>query len=334
MVIEIGRRRFISALSGGAFAWPLAARAQQPERIRRIGWLSITPENDPVGQARLAAFLRAFEDLGWKEGRNVRIEYRWAGPDRARAKAYASELAGLGLDVILAEGSPTVAALKQATATTPIVFAVVGDPVAQGIVSSLAHPGENITGFSFIDYSVVGKATGLLKTMASDVKRVGFMFNPESYPFYESYLHSFQTDASTLAVEVIPARVRSDAEIGETIAALTRSAGGGLVVPPDPYTTNHRETIVKLALQSRLPAISFFRAFVLAGGLTCYGPDDVDVVRRSAGYVDRILKGEKPGDLPVQAPTKFQFVINLKTAKSLGLTVPTSLLATADEVIE
>jgi putative ABC transport system substrate-binding protein len=332
--MTIDRRRFISALSGSAFALPLGARAQQPEAVRQIGWLSVTPENDPVGQARLAAFLRAFEDLGWKDGRNVRIEYRWAGPDRARAKAYALELAGLGLDVILAEGSPVVAALKQATTKTPIVFAIVADPVAQGIVSSLAHPGENITGFSFIDYSVVGKAVGLLKTMAPDVKRVGFMFNPESYPFYESYLRSFQADASTLAVEVIAARVRSDAEIGEAIAGLAQNAGGGLVMPPDPYTTSHRETIVKLALQSRLPATSGFRAFVLAGGLMCYGPDDVDIVRRSAAYVDRILKGEKPGDLPVQAPTKFQFVINIKTAKALGLTVPTSLLATADEVIE
>jgi len=326
------RREFITAL-GGAAAWPVVARAQQ-DRVRRIGWLSVTPENDPLGRARLGAFLRAFKDLGWMEGRNVRIEYRWSGANQARAKADASELIGLGLDVILAEGSLVAAALKHATTTTPIVFAIVADPVAQGIVSSLTHPGENITGFSFIDYSVVGKAAELLKTTAPDVKRVGFMFNPDTYPFYESYLSSFQADADKLAVEMIPARVRSEAEIEGAIAALTKSTGAGLVVPPDPYTTNHREMIVNLAEKHSLPAIFGFRPFVLAGGLMSYGPDDLDIVRRSAAYVDRILKGEQAGDLPVQAPTKFQFVINLKTAKALGLTVPTSLAATADEVIE
>jgi putative ABC transport system substrate-binding protein len=195
------RREFITAL-GGAAAWPVVARAQQ-DRVRRIGWLSVTPENDPLGRARLGAFLRAFKDLGWMEGRNVRIEYRWSGANQARAKADASELIGLGLDVILAEGSLVAAALKHATTTTPIVFAIVADPVAQGIVSSLTHPGENITGFSFIDYSVVGKAAELLKTTAPDVKRVGFMFNPDTYPFYESYLSSFQADADKLAVESV-----------------------------------------------------------------------------------------------------------------------------------
>ena len=328
------RREFVTILGGMAAAWPIGASAQQSLAPRRIGLFSAGSEGDPVGQKRVDAFQASLEELGWNNGRNVRIEYRWGGSDRSRIDAYARELAGLGLDVIVAVTTPVVAALRSATRTTPIVFAIVADPVAQGLVSSLAHPGENITGFSFVDYSVVGKLAELLKTIAPDVRRIVFVFNPNTNPFYDRYLDSFQVGARALAIELIPARVRSAAEIEQAIAGLAGDVGSGLVVLPDPFTTEHREAIIKLCERMRLPAIASFRDYVARGGLMSYGASDIDIMRRSASYVDRILKGERAGELPVQAPTKFDLVINLKTAKALGLTPPQSLLVSADEVIE
>jgi putative ABC transport system substrate-binding protein len=290
--------------------------------------------DSPVTQRRLTAFRQALTGLGWSEGRNLRIEYRWSGGDAGRVRAYAAELAGLGLDVILAHSTPVIAALKQATRSTPVVFVTVNDPVAQGYVSNVARPGENITGFSFMDYSVIGKAAELLKKAAPRMTRVGFVFNPETYPYYEVYLRSFRDEAPALSLEVMPVRVRSEAEIEAGINAIAAAPGGGLVVPPEPYTTVHRPLINRLAEQHRLPSVFAFRDAVEEGALLSYAPDQTDIFRRSASYIDRILKGEKPGDLPVQAPTKFEFVLNLKTARALGLDISPMLLAQVDEVIE
>jgi putative tryptophan/tyrosine transport system substrate-binding protein len=332
------KRRELIALLGGAAAasslWPLAAHAQQGGPVRRVGVLMGQAENDPVGQARFAAFRQALAGLGWSEGRNVRFEYRWAGGDIGRIRAYAAELVALAPDVIFSSGTPSIAALKPATRSIPLVFVIVNDPLAQGYVSSVAHPGENITGFSYMDYSVVGKGMELLKKVVPGVTRVGFMFNPDTYPYYEVYLRTLLAAPNTLSLDVAPARIRSDVEIAEAIIKLAGGLGGGLVVAPDTFTATHREPIVRLAAQSRLPAVFFDRAFVVDGGLMSYAPEQTDIFRRSADYVDRILKGEKPGDLPVQAPTKFEFVINLKTARALGLDVPPMLLALTDEVIE
>jgi putative ABC transport system substrate-binding protein len=327
------RREFIAGF-GGAAASSLVARAQQPGGMRRVGVLMGPAASDPVGQARLTAFRKSLQDLGWTEGRNVRFEYRWTSGDFGRVRAYAAELVALAPDVILANSTPVIAALKQATHSIPLVFVIVNDPVAQGFVSSVSHPGENITGFSFMDYSVVGKGMELLKKTASEMTRVGFMFNPDTYPYYEVYLRSFLAAPNPLMLEVMPARVRSDAEIETAIAGLAAKPGGGLVIPPEPFTFVHREPIIRLSMHNRLPTIFGYRDPVVDGALMSYGPDQTDIFRRSAAYVDRILKGENPGDLPVQAPTKFELVINLKTAKALGLTIPETLLATADQVIE
>jgi putative tryptophan/tyrosine transport system substrate-binding protein len=328
------RREFIAGLGSAAAAWPISARAQQPDRVGRVGVLMGTAEIDLVGQARLAAFRQALAEFGWMQGRNLRVEYRWSGGDIGRVRAYAAELVGLRPNVILANTTPAAAALKQATRSIPIVFAVVNDPVEQGLVSNFAHPGENITGFSYLEFSVVGKAMEMLKKIAPELMRVGFMFNPESYPYYEVYLRSFLATPNPLALEVIPARVRSDAEIAMAIMSLAEKRGSGLVLPPEPWALVHRQTIITLAAQNRLPTIFGVRDNVAEGGLMSYGPDQKDIFRRSAAYVDRILRGEKLADLPVQAPTKYELVINLKTAKALGLTIPETLLATADEVIQ
>jgi putative tryptophan/tyrosine transport system substrate-binding protein len=328
------RREFIAGLGSAAAAWPITARAQQPDRVGRVGVLMGTAEIDLVGQARLAAFRQALAEFGWMQGRNLRVEYRWSGGDIGRVRAYAAELVGLRPNVILANTTPAAAALKQATRSIPIVFAVVNDPVEQGLVSNFAHPGENITGFSYLEFSVVGKAMEMLKKIAPELMRVGFMFNPESYPYYEVYLRSFLATPNPLALEVIPARVRSDAEIAMAIMSLAEKRGSGLVLPPEPWALVHRQTIITLAAQNRLPTIFGVRDNVAEGGLMSYGPDQKDIFRRSAAYVDRILRGEKLADLPVQAPTKYELVINLKTAKALGLTIPETLLATADEVIQ
>ena len=332
MAINIARRKFIAALSGAAFAWPLAARAQG-ERMRRIGVLMNAAENDPDARSGVEVFRRGLHELGWSEGRNLQIDYRWGGGDVGRIKIFAKELVDLSPDVIVGHTTPSVVALRQETRSIPIVFLTVTDPVGQGFVASLAHPGGNITGFQVFEFSLGTKWMETLKQIAA-LRRVATIFNPETAPYYPLYLHTIEKAASSFAVELIAVEVHDDAEIERAISTLAREPGGGLIVFPDSFNAVHRRTIIALVEQYRLPAIYFFRYFAVDGGLISYGADEIDMFRRTAGYVDRILKGEKPADLPVQQPTKFQLVINLKTAKTLGLTIPQLLLATADEVIE
>jgi putative ABC transport system substrate-binding protein len=327
------RREFITGL-GGAIAWPLAARAQQPERMRRLGVLMSTNENDPVAQARVAALHRGLAEFGWTEGRNLAIEWRWSGGDIARTREYAAELVHLAPEVLLGNGTPATAALKQATTTIPIVFAVVNDPVAQGLIASMAHPGGNITGFSFLEYSMVGKSLEMLKQIAPQISRVALMFNPDTYPYYEIHLKSFEPAAKLLSLELIAAPVRSPPDIDDAIARLGQRPGSALMVTPDPFMLVHRDAAIRAAAHYGVPATYSYLQNVREGGLTSYGADASDILRRSASYIDRILKGVTPADLPAQAPVKFEIAINLKTAKALGLDVPVNLVALADEVIE
>jgi putative ABC transport system substrate-binding protein len=331
---RLRRREFITLLGGTAATWPLAARGQQGERVRRIGVLMALRESDPLTQARVAAFQQALAELGWIEGRNLQIEWRWTGGDIARVREYTAELVRLAPEVILAQSTPNVAALKEATTSIPIVFAVVNDPVAQGFIASMAHPGGNITGFSFLDYSMVGKSLDMLKQIAPSVVRVAVMFNPETYPYYNIHLRSFETVARTLSLELTGAPVHNPAEIEESVANLGLQRGSALLVTPDPFTVVHRAAIIGAAKQHRIPATYSYRQHVEEGALMSYGADTIDIFRRSASYIDRILKGTKPADLPAQAPVKFEMAINVKTAKALGLDVPDKLLALADEVIE
>jgi putative ABC transport system substrate-binding protein len=331
----VKRRAFIVALTAGVLTRPLVVRAQQKDRVRRIGLLiGATEENDPESQARVGALRQGLATLGWEEGRNLSIDYRFAGGDAARIHAYVAELVNSAPDLIVANTSAVVGALKQATATIPIVFAVINDPVGQGFVPSLAHPGGNITGFTLLEFEVVGKWMELLKEMAPQVTRARLLFNPLTAPYYTSFLRQLAPLPSDLGMELAPATVESLAEIETAVAALAREPGGGLISGGDAFTVANRGFIIGLAERYRLPAIYQFRRFAAEGGLMSYGPDTADIFRRSAAYVDRILKGEKPADLPIQQPTKFEFVINLKTAKALGLTPPPLLLARADEVIE
>jgi putative tryptophan/tyrosine transport system substrate-binding protein len=328
------RREFITLLGGAAAAWPLAARAQHPIGVRRIAFLHPYTEGDPEVLARVIAFREGLEALGWTENRNIRIEHRYSGGDLGRIRAYATELVRSVPDLILGSGTPITAALKQATSTIPIVFSVVNDPVGQGFVASLSRPGGNITGFTFIDFPLIGKWLEMIKEIASGVRRVTLMFNPETTPFYPAFLHELGAAPQTLAVELSASPVHDEAEVGAAITEFAREPGGGLIAAPDAFINNHRRAIIALTEQHRLPAIYGFREFVREGALISYGPDTADIVRRSAAYVDDILKGEKPANLPVQAPVKYELVINLKTARVFGLTVPPTLLARADEVIE
>jgi len=327
------RREFITLLGGAAAAWPLAARAQQPERMRRIGVLLPAAASDAEFQARVGAFLQALALLGWTIGRNVRIDTRWATTNSAEIRRHAAELAALAPDVILAFGASTVRPLLQATRTVPIVFPVAGDPVGAGFVDSLARPGGNATGFLSFEYGISGKWLELLKQIAPGVTRVAVLRDPAT-PTGPAMFGVIQAVAPSLRVEVNPVNMRDAGEIERAVATFARHSNGGLIVTASNLAEVHRDLIITLAAQHKLPAVYYERRFVAADGLICYGPDFVDLFRQSAGYVDRILKGEKPADLPVQQPTKFELVINLKTAKTLGLTVPPSLLATADEVIE
>jgi putative ABC transport system substrate-binding protein len=331
------RREFITVSGGAALAhsilWPFAARAQQPERMRRIGVLLPAAADDAEFQVWVGAFLQALALLGWTIGRNVGIDTRWATANAAEIRRHAAELVALAPDVILAYGASTVAPTLQATRAVPIVFPVVGDPVGAGFVDSLARPGGNVTGFMTTEYSIGGKWLELLKEVASSVTRAAIL-RDSTQGSGTSMFAAVQAVAPSLRVEVSPANMRDAGEIERAIATFALFPNGGLVVTAGGAAARHRELIVTLAAQHKLPAVYFERSFVAAGGLISYGADYVDQFRRAAGYVDRILKGEKPADLPVQAPTKFELVVNFKTAKALGLTVPPALLARADEVIE
>jgi putative ABC transport system substrate-binding protein len=328
MSICLRRREFIAGL-GGAAAWPLAARAQQGNRVRRIGVLLVAgDENDPRLKTYVSAFTQALADLG------VRIDLRWYGDDTNRIGALAQELVGLNPDIILANGTPATAAVQRETRTIPIVFVNVGDPVASGLVERLDRPSGNSTGFAILEATLGGKWLELLSEIAPGLKRVAIMFNPDTAPA-SAYMPSFETAASLLKVVPITALVHSDIEIEMAIIALGREPGGGLVVMPDAFFANvHRAPIISAAARNNVPAVFWLSDFARDGGLLSYGPDGVDNFRRAASYVDRILRGEKPGDLPVQFPTKFEMVVNRKTAKALGLEVPLSILVRADEVIE
>jgi putative ABC transport system substrate-binding protein len=326
------RREFITLL-GGAAAWPMAVRAQQGEHVRRVGVLMAGAENDPLAKPRVSAFTQALADLGWTDGRNMRIDLRWAGGDINRIRALAAELVSLQPDIVVANGTPETVALQRETRSIPLVFANVSDPVASGIVSRLDRPSGNITGFASMEASLGDKWLELLSEIAPGLKRAAIMFNPDTSPA-STFILSLETTARSLKVVPIIAPVHSDVEIETAIAALGREPGGGLVVLPDAFTTLHRAPIILAAARNNVPAVSFNAVFARDGGLLTYGVDQVDTWRRAATYVDRILRGAKPAELPVQFPTKFEMVINLKTAKALGLDIPPSLLATADEVIE
>ena len=325
------RREFMAAL-GGAAAWPLAARAQQGDRLRRIGVLMGGDENDPVMKTRLSAFTQALAGLGWTNGRNVQIDLRWAAVDINRMRALAQELVRLQPDIILTNGTSAVVAVQRETRTIPIVFANAMDPVASGLVERLDRPSGNITGFASNEAALGGKWLELLSEIAPGLKRVAIMFNPDLLA--SIYIPSFETAARSLKVEPIIAYIRSNAEIDTAIIALRREPGGGLFVVGDPFMVAHRAAIILAAARNHVPAVYSQSVFARDGGLLSYGPDRVDIDRRAATYVDRILRGAKPGDLPVQFPAKFEMAVNLKTAKALGLMVPQSILLRADEVIE
>jgi putative tryptophan/tyrosine transport system substrate-binding protein len=329
----VRRREFITLLGGAAVLWPLAARAQQAGGMRRIGAL-MGVADDREGQARIAALKQGLRELGWTDGRNIQIETRFGGADPNRIRAHAAELVALAPDVIVRQTTAVVRALRQATSSIPIIMLGVNDPVDQGFVSTLAHPGGNITGFTFIDFQMVGKWLEMLKEAAPSVARAALMFNPDTAPHYYVYLRSFEALPRSIPVEVTAAPVRNTAEVEEAIAKLGREPDGGLIVASDAFNVVHHQLFIRLAQQHRVPAVYFLRTFVAQGALMSYGPDPDDVSRRSASYVDRILKGAKPADLPVQQPTKFELAINLKTARTLGLQIPDKLLAIADELIE
>jgi putative tryptophan/tyrosine transport system substrate-binding protein len=327
------RREFITILGGAVVAWPIAARAQQPARMRRIGVLLPATSDDTEFQARVGAFLQALAILGWTIGRNVRIDTRWAGSNAADIRRHAAELAALAPDVILASSTSVVAPLLQATRTVPIVFPSVVDPVGAGLVESLARPGGNVTGFMTFEYSMGGKWLELLKQIAPGVRRMAVLRDP-TQGSGTSQFGAIQAVAPLLRVEVNPVNMSDAGEIERGIAAFARSPNGGLIVTSGTPATLLRELITELAAKHKLPAVYYDRLFVAAGGLISYGPDRIEQYRQAAGYVDRILKGEKPANLPVQAPTKYETVLNLKTAKALGLDVPAIVLVRADEVIE
>jgi len=316
------RRTFIAGL-GTAAAWPMVARGQQAERVRRVGILMPGDENDPDGRRRYSAFTQALADLGWTDGRNVRMDLRWGGGDINRIRALAHELVGLQPDIIVTNATPATIAVQREKRTIPIVFVTGGDPVASGIVAGINRPGGNITGFASWEPTMGGRWLELLSEIASGLKRAAIMFNPDS-----------ETAARSLKVIPIVAPVHSDAEIEAAIVTLGREPGGGLVVPVDAFMTAHRAPIILAAAGNNVPAVYPISAYARDGGLLSYGPDQVDISRRAASYVDRILRGAKPADLPVIPPTKYEFVVNLRTAKALGVTIPETLLATADEVIQ
>jgi len=332
-MLDLRRRQFITLLGGAAAAWPLAARGQQSGRMRRIGVLMPLPADDPVVQARVAAFAQGLQQSGWTIGRNVQFDTRWAAADADRIRSHAAELVALAPDVILTSGNAGVAPLLQVSRTVPIVFAIVPDPVGAGFVDSLARPGGNATGFIAYEYSLGAKWLELLKQIAPSITRAAVL-RDAALASGPGQFAAIQSVAPSLGVELTPINVRDPGEIERAVTTFARSANGGLITTGSAATGLHRDLIIALAARHRLPAVYIERFFVTAGGLISYGPDFVDQFRRAAGYVDRVLKGEKPADLPVQAPTRYELAINLKTAKALGLDVPPTLLARADEVIE
>jgi putative ABC transport system substrate-binding protein len=327
------RREFITLLGGAAAAWPFAARAQEADRMRRIGVLMLYPENDPEGQVRAVAFQRGLENLGWTVGRNIQIKYVWGMGDAEWARAAAAGLLRAAPDVILANGSSVVRPIQHATRTVPVIFIGGSDPVNDGFVESLAHPGGNLTGFAVLEGSIGAKLLELLKEIAPGVSRVAVMINPDN-PSHQRLFESAAVAAKRFDVNIIKAPIRQSGDIEATMAELEGKSGQGLIVPPDPTTHASRKTIAALAARYRVPAIYALRTAIVDGGLISYGVDVPDLFRQAASYVDRVLRGEKTADLPVQQPTKFQLVVNVKTAKELGLAVPNTLLVAADEVIE
>ena len=330
----MNRREFITLLGGTSAAWPLAARAQQPARMRLIGVLVGNAESDGIAQSWLTVFRGALTKLGWTEGSNLRIELRWSAGDADRMRTFAKELVDLRPDTILGVTTPVIGALARETKTIPIVFAGVSDPIGSGFAANFTHPGGNITGFTVNDPTLGGKWVELLKEIAPRTVHVALLFNPETTVPIQFFMPSIQAAASSFAIEVSAAPVHAKDEIEGVIAAQARSSGGGLIVMPDAFNEPVRELIIALAARYSVPAIYYNRFFSEPGGLISYGELRVETFRLAAGYIDRILKGEKPADLPVQAPTKFELIINLKTAKALGLTIPDKLMALADEVIE
>jgi putative ABC transport system substrate-binding protein len=328
----MNRREFIAGL-GGAVAWPVAAWAQEGDRVRRIGVLMGLDESDPFNKSALIALTQALAGLGWIDSRNLRMDLRSYGDDINRMRALAQEVVGLQPDIIVTDTTPAITALQRETRTIPIVFAGVGDPVASGLVTHINRPGGNVTGFVSYEASLAGKRLELLSEIAPGLKRAAIMFNPDTAPV-SAFLPSLETAARSLKVEPIMAPVHSDTEIETAINTLGREPGGGLVVGADAFMIAHRAPIILAAARNNVPTVYSFSVYARAGGLLSYASDPVDLLRRAASYVDRILRGEKPGDLPVQFPTKFEMVVNLKTAKALGLTIPPNLLVRADEVIE
>src|SRR5262245_25753833 len=328
------KRRDVLTLLGGAAAWPLGAGAQQGQQVRRIGVLMGLVASDPEAQSRMAVFERGLRELGWVKGRNLWIEYRWAGGGENVLRNHAAELLAMAPDLILANSTPVTAALREQSQGVPIVFTQVTDPVGQALVPNLAHPGGNLTGFTSFEFSIGTKWLEMLKQTAPHVTRVALVFNPHSAPFADLFLQPVEAAAPSFSVTPIVAAVRATDDLNRVFDALPREANAGLIVLSDLGMTNHRDALIALAARHRVPAVYPFRYFAASGGLMSYGTDVAEVFRRAAAYVDRILRGTSPADLPVQAPTKYELVINLKTAKALGLTVPPSLIALADEVIE
>jgi putative tryptophan/tyrosine transport system substrate-binding protein len=329
------RRRDFITIIASVTAWPFAARAQQPEPMRRIGVLMSPREDDPEGQVRASIIRKGLVELGWTEGRTVQVDFRWAGGDAVRASGYAAELVRLKPDVIIANSTLCLRAVRDETRTIPIVFVVVGDPVGQGFVSNLAHPDGNITGFTAFEFEIGGKWLEMIKTIAPDVRRVAFIFNPEAgLPYAEKFVQSIRETAPAHDIELLVSPVRNAAEVDRAIVQVGSDSNGGLIVNPDAFTSTNRGLIISLAARYRLPAIYAYRYYVVDGGLLSYGHETNELFRRSTAYVDKILKGVKLADLPIQNPTKFELIINRKAANALGLTIPDKVLALADEVIE
>ena len=328
------RREFITLLGGATAAWPLAARAQRPQRMQRIGMLMPTREDDAEGQRRVALLRQGLKELGWIEGRNISVDYRWVEGDAARAKANAAELVSQKPDLIIANSTLSLAAVRNETSTIPIVFLFVGDPIGQGFVSSLAQPGGNITGFTAFEFATGAKWLELIKEIVPELRRVAFIFNQVGGPYAEKFVQAIAPIASSSGIELIVRPTRDATEIDRALVAVSGDTKSGLIVSPDAFTTSNRGLIISLAARYRLPAIYAYRYFATAGGLLSYGHDISEPWRRAPAYVDKILRGASPADLPIQQPTKFELIINLTTAKALGLTIPPQLLDRADELIE